>query len=60
MTDLNLPTLNLFNKTPSRPKKDINTLSSKDDPSIFDVLKQSNRIQNQAYLPYTIPATSLY
>jgi len=58
MAELNLPTLSLFNRGSSRPKKDVNPLSSKEDPSIFDVLKQSHKIQNQAYLPYYAP--SLY
>lgn len=46
MTDPNLPTLTLFTRSPSRQKRDVSIRPIKEEPSIFDVLKQSNKIQN--------------
>jgi len=46
MPEPNLPTLTLFTRSPSHQKRNVTMRSIQEEPSIFDVLKQSNKIQN--------------
>ena len=51
MTDLTIPSLSLFPRSPPKQNKNIQRIATASDHSICDVLMESNKINHHAYIP---------